>query len=85
MVIAIAISVDVPTKFARDTPKEAQLADLSPDAKLYYGLAENLVAGRGYVDTIRNEQILPPIGHPALRATWAYVIVSPFGIFLTIS
>ncbi len=35
-----------------------------PDAKLYFGLAKNLFNGVGYIDTIRHDEILPPIGYP---------------------
>ncbi len=38
------------------------------DGELYKGLAENLLSGKGYHDTIRNDFILPTIGHPALIA-----------------
>ena len=37
---------------------------VSPDGTLYHGLAENLVDGDGYIDNIRNDFILPPVGHP---------------------
>lgn len=40
--------------------------ELTLDSQLYYGLAKNLVSGKGYFDTIRNDEILPPIGHPIL-------------------
>lgn len=40
--------------------------EITPDSKLYMGLAENLMNGKGYYDTIRNDEILPPIGHPFL-------------------
>jgi len=38
----------------------------TPDGALYEGLAENLVNGTGYIDNIRNDFILPSIGHPFL-------------------
>lgn len=40
--------------------------EITPDSKLYFGLAKNLTIGKGYNDTIRNDEILPPIGHPLL-------------------
>jgi len=46
---------------------------ISPDSQLYVGLGKNLINGTGYYDTIRNDQILPPIGHPTL--------LSPFFLF----
>ena len=36
---------------------------------LYKGLAENILAGVGYIDTIRNDEILPPVGHPLIIAS----------------
>lgn len=43
------------------------LSDIhTPDGELYYGLAGNLIANEGYHDDIRDDIILPPIGHPIL-------------------
>jgi len=39
---------------------------LTPDSKLYYGLSQNIISGTGYYDTVRNGEILPPIGHPLI-------------------
>ena len=39
---------------------------ISPDANLYYGLAQNLQDGTGYIDNIRNDEIIPTIGHPLI-------------------
>jgi hypothetical protein len=39
---------------------------VSPDGTLYHGLAHNLVDGDGYHDNIRNDFILPPVGHPLI-------------------
>lgn len=39
---------------------------IGPDAKLYFGVAENLLLDLGFVDTIRNDEILPSIGYPFL-------------------
>lgn len=36
----------------------------TPDGQLYIGLAENISSGIGYIDNIRNDEILPPIFHP---------------------
>jgi hypothetical protein len=38
----------------------------SPDGELYHGLAHNLIDGDGYIDNIRNDFILPSVGHPLL-------------------
>jgi hypothetical protein len=40
-----------------------------PDANLYNGISENLLSSVGYVDNIRNDFILPSVGHPLLLAT----------------
>ncbi len=37
--------------------------EMGPDATLYWGLAENLHNGRGFINNIRNDNLLPPIGH----------------------
>jgi len=38
----------------------------SPDAQLYFGVANNIFDGIGYYDTIRNDEILPSIGYPII-------------------
>lgn len=45
-----------------------EIQPISPDAELYHGLAKNILNGIGYYDTIRNDEILPSIGHPLLIA-----------------
>lgn len=45
-----------------------KIEPISPDSELYLGLAKNILNGTGYYDTIRNDEILPPIGHPLLIA-----------------
>lgn len=47
--------------------------ELTPDSKLYNGLAQNIIKGVGYHDTIRNNEILPPIGHPLIIATYDFL------------
>lgn len=45
----------------------AVFVEISPaglDAELYLGLGNNLLNGIGFIDTIRNDEILPTIGHP---------------------
>ncbi|AWX44542.1 hypothetical protein HME9304_01545 [Flagellimonas maritima] len=44
-----------------------------PDAKLYRGLSVNIFAGEGYIDNIRNDFILPSIGHPLLLGIFQQV------------
>jgi len=39
---------------------------ITPDSALYHGLALNIIDGTGYVDNIRNDEILPTIGHPII-------------------
>ncbi|MBL4705243.1 MAG: hypothetical protein JKY54_12030 [Flavobacteriales bacterium] len=39
---------------------------VTADGILYEGLADNLINGTGYQDTIRNDFILPSIGHPLI-------------------
>ncbi|MBD3789213.1 MAG: glycosyltransferase [Campylobacterales bacterium] len=43
-----------------------QIVPSGPDAQLYVGLAENLLNGTGYFDTIRHDEILPPVGYPLM-------------------
>lgn len=45
-----------------------EIQPMSPDSELYLGLAKNILNGIGYYDTIRNDEILPSIGHPLLIA-----------------
>lgn len=47
--------------------------ELTPDSKLYCGLSENIKNGVGYHDTIRSDDILPPVGHPLLLLTFGYI------------
>jgi hypothetical protein len=52
---------------------EYQIKNFNSDAELYYGLAKNLVKGAGFRDTIRNDEILPSIGHPAFLAVFCVI------------
>jgi hypothetical protein len=45
-----------------------QVSPAGSDSELYSGLADNLLSGRGYVDTVRNDEIITPIGHPLVLA-----------------
>jgi len=45
-----------------------EIKPISPDAELYLGLGKNILNGIGYYDTIRNDEIIPSIGHPLLIA-----------------
>ncbi len=47
--------------------------ELTPDSKLYNGLAQNIITGVGYQDTIRNNEILPPVGHPLIIAVYSFL------------
>ncbi len=54
-------------------PVEYQLEKLNPDAQLYYSLAQNLVKGVGYYDTLRNDEAMPSIGHPVFLAVFCVI------------
>lgn len=55
-----------------------QVKRLNTDAKLYWGLAQNLANGTGFHDTVRNKDILPSIGHPkAMSLGWSVFGFSP--------
>jgi hypothetical protein len=56
-----------------NSPLEYQLKNFNSDAELYYGLAKNLVNGTGFYDTIRNEETMPSIGHPAFLAMFCII------------
>ncbi|MFT7613046.1 MAG: hypothetical protein ACI9J3_002014 [Parvicellaceae bacterium] len=51
------------------------------DGVLYEGLAINLLNGIGYQDTIRNDFILPSIGHPLIIIVFKFLGVSSGLIF----
>ncbi|PKP02373.1 MAG: hypothetical protein CVU11_12000 [Bacteroidetes bacterium HGW-Bacteroidetes-6] len=51
-----------------------------PDANLYFGLSRNLVDGTGYIDNIRNDFILPPVGHPLLIVVLSFFKLTGVGI-----
>jgi hypothetical protein len=55
------------------SPLEYQIKNFNSDAELYYGLAKNLVNGTGFYDTVRNDEILPSIGHPAFLAVFCII------------
>ena len=62
-------------------PVEYQLEKLNPDAQLYYSLAQNLVKGTGYYDTIRNDETMPSIGHPVFLAVFCIIGGLPPALF----
>ena len=66
VILALSLAFAVPIQLNMDvkSPVEKQLMRLNPDARLYYGLAQNLVDGTGYRDTVRNREIMPSVGHP---------------------
>ena len=63
---AAKVLILVVTAFALASRFEVD--DPGPDALLYHGIAVNLIQGSGFVDTVRNNDLLPPIGHPAILA-----------------
>jgi hypothetical protein len=48
------------------------------DSALYFVLANNIVSDVGYYDTVRNDEILPPVGHPLLMSSSILLNVSPY-------
>jgi len=68
LIAFLLFGTHITLNFQKDWPAYFQLQHLNPDAKLYYSLAQNIVDGTGYFDTLRNDQIIPPIGHPLLLA-----------------
>ena len=67
VIIAFILCVILFLEFDVDKP--------GPDSVLYRGLALNLISRIGFVDNIRYDEILPPIGHPFLLA-----LLTLFGI-----
>lgn len=53
-----------------------EIQPISPDGELYLGLAKNILNGTGYYDTIRNDEIIPSIGHPLLIAFSLHFCIS---------
>jgi len=53
-----------------------------PDAKLYHGLSSNIFSEVGFVDNIRNDFILPSIGHPLLIGVFQKLGITD-GIFVS--
>jgi hypothetical protein len=68
LILFLSLGTHIKLNFEKDWPAHFQIQHLNPDAKLYYALAQNIVDGTGYFDTLRNDQIIPPIGHPLLLA-----------------
>ena len=62
------------------------ISKMGADSKLYFGLGNNLLNGISYVDNIRNDEILPPIGFPFLImiANWLKIKGTMF-MFLLLS
>src|SRR3989304_6315872 len=82
--IAFLAIIIISAVFSTRVPVQQKL---TPDSTLYIGLADNLVNGEGYYDTIRNDEILPPIGHPLLLASSLLLNVSPYfdGVLIFLS
>lgn len=53
-----------------------EIMPAGPDGVLYGRLAENLLNGRGYIDNLRHQEVLPPVGHPLLLAVFRWAGVS---------
>jgi hypothetical protein len=68
LVTSLAAGVEIQLNFPVDRPAALQYQALNPDAKLYYGLAENLLSGAGFEDTTRHNDVMPSVGHPAVLA-----------------
>lgn len=56
-----------------NSPLEYQIKNFNSDAELYYGLAQNIVKGIGFYDTVRNTQTMPSIGHPVFLAIFCII------------
>ena len=68
LIVFLFFGTHITLNFQKDWPAYFQIQHLNPDAKLYYSLAQNIVDKKDYFDTLRNDQIMPPIGHPLLLA-----------------
>jgi hypothetical protein len=66
--------LEIKLNFGRDLPVEIQMEKLNPDAQHYFYLARNLVDGNGYYDKLKNDEILPSIGHPFLVAVFCVIL-----------
>jgi hypothetical protein len=76
VLLLLCFEVDIRLNYKRNyinSPLEYQIKNFNYDAELYYGLAKNLVKGAGFRDTIRNDEILPSIGHPAFLAVFCII------------
>ncbi len=76
LLAGLALAVQVQLNLSPDLPIQQQLRRLNPDSRLYYQLASNLLTGKGFHDTTRNQQITPSIGHPL----WLAVVSGPLGL-----
>jgi hypothetical protein len=66
--------LEIKLNFKRDLPVEIQVENLNPDAQYYFHLARNLVDGNGYYDNLRNDEILPSVGHPFLLVVFCVIL-----------
>jgi hypothetical protein len=76
VLLLLVFKVDIRLNYIRNyirSPLEYQIKNFNSDAELYYGLAKNLVNGTGFYDTVRNEEILPSVGHPAFLAVFCII------------
>jgi len=74
LILFLFFGTHINLNFKRDWPAAFQVQHLNPDAKVYYGLAENIYDGTGFFDTIRNDQILPPVGHPLILTFFCIIL-----------
>jgi hypothetical protein len=73
VLLLLSFDVDIRLNYTLNyvhSPLEYQIKNFNSDAELYYGLAKNLAKGIGYYDNIRNDEIVPSIGHPAFLAVF---------------
>jgi hypothetical protein len=81
VVLFLFFAVTIRLYLRMDWPVDLQLKNLNPDAQLYYSLAQNLVDGKGYYDTLHKNEIVPSIGHPALLTLFCVILKFPPTVF----
>ena len=68
------LGTNIKLNMKTEWPAQFQIEHMNPDARLYYSIAENIVDGTGYFDTVRNEQTVPSVGHPLLLAVFCVIL-----------
>jgi 4-amino-4-deoxy-L-arabinose transferase-like glycosyltransferase len=63
--------------------RNGSFMNITPDGQLYYNLAQNLIAGKGLIDTVRVEDIIVPPLFAIILAPFAWLFETevPFFIF----